>query len=55
MTLIKDPIDKAIDNHMASQDGAALPYAATGDLPDSLRERLPAHAQEIFLAAFNSA
>jgi cation transport regulator len=31
-----------------------LPYRAASDLPAAVR-RLPPHAQEIFLAAFNSA
>jgi cation transport regulator len=32
-----------------------MPYENTKELPDSLREHLPAHAQEIYRAAFNSA
>jgi cation transport regulator len=32
-----------------------MPYATIKDLPDSVRENLPKHAQEIYLAAFNSA
>jgi len=32
-----------------------MPYAKTGDLPESVRAHLPEHAQEIFRAAFNSA
>lgn len=32
-----------------------MPYEEIGHLPDSVREHLPKHAQEIFLAAFNSA
>jgi cation transport regulator len=31
-----------------------MPYARTSDLPPAAR-RLPPHAQEIFLSAFNSA
>ena len=31
-----------------------VPYAMTSDLPPAVR-RLPPHAQEIFLGAFNSA
>jgi cation transport regulator len=31
-----------------------VPYATTSDLPPAVR-RLPPHAQEIFLSAFNSA
>jgi cation transport regulator len=32
-----------------------MPYANTDELPPSVRDHLPAHAQEIFLAAFNHA
>lgn len=32
-----------------------MPYQKTSDLPDSVKDHLPKHAQEIFLAAFNSA
>lgn len=32
-----------------------MPYPKTSDLPDSVKGHLPNHAQEIFLAAFNSA
>ena len=32
-----------------------MPYASTRDLPASVREHLPAHAQEIYRAAFNNA
>jgi cation transport regulator len=32
-----------------------MPYATIKDLPDSVRENLPKHAQEIYIAAFNSA
>ncbi|MDM9380637.1 ChaB family protein [Chlorogloeopsis sp. ULAP01] len=32
-----------------------MPYQNISDLPDSIKEHLPKHAQEIFLAAFNSA
>ena len=32
-----------------------MPYENTKDLPDSVRDNLPAHAQEIYRAAFNSA
>jgi cation transport regulator len=33
----------------------AMPYAANSDLPTSVRNHLPEHAQDIFRAAFNSA
>jgi cation transport regulator len=32
-----------------------MPFQSLTDLPASLRSRLPAHAQEIFRAAFNNA
>ena len=32
-----------------------MPYATNADLPASVREHLPAHAQDIFRAAFNHA
>jgi cation transport regulator len=32
-----------------------MPYGTISDLPDPVRKALPAHGQEIFLAAFNSA
>jgi cation transport regulator len=32
-----------------------MPYQTNADLPDSIRRRLPPHAQDIFRAAFNNA
>lgn len=32
-----------------------MPYERNEDLPESLRAHLPAHAQDIFRAAFNNA
>jgi len=32
-----------------------MPFAKLSDLPDSVRDHLPKHAQEIYRAAFNSA
>lgn len=32
-----------------------MPYATIADLPDSVRDNLPKHAQEIYKEAFNSA
>ncbi|WP_255991885.1 ChaB family protein [Chitinolyticbacter albus] len=32
-----------------------MPYSSLKDLPDSVRDHLPRHAQEIYRAAFNSA
>ncbi len=32
-----------------------MPYKSLSNLPDSVRENLPKHAQEIYRSAFNSA
>ncbi len=32
-----------------------MPYDSLSDLPDSVRNNLPKHAQEIYRAAYNSA
>jgi cation transport regulator len=32
-----------------------MPYQKTEDLPESVRDNLPKHAQEIYMEAFNSA
>jgi cation transport regulator len=32
-----------------------MPYRSTSDLPESVRDVLPEHAQDIFKEAFNSA
>jgi cation transport regulator len=32
-----------------------MPYQSTGELPDSVKNVLPQHAQEIYKEAFNSA
>ncbi|MBK8032821.1 MAG: ChaB family protein [Chloroflexi bacterium] len=32
-----------------------MPYQTINDLPESVRDNVPEHAQEIYLAAFNSA
>jgi cation transport regulator len=32
-----------------------MPYPSNSDLPPSVRDHLPAHAQDIYRAAFNSA
>lgn len=32
-----------------------MPYDKLSDLPEQVKDNLPKHAQEIFLAAFNSA
>jgi cation transport regulator len=37
------------------QQEAKMPYQNRGDLPESVRDNLPAHAQDIYKEAFNSA
>ena len=32
-----------------------MPYREISDLPDAVKQHLPRHAQEIYLAAFNNA
>lgn len=32
-----------------------MPYKTVKDLPDSVRDNVPQHAQEIYMAAYNSA
>jgi cation transport regulator len=32
-----------------------MPYSKNSDLPDSVRDNLPAHAQDIYREAYNSA
>ena len=32
-----------------------MPYENKSDLPENVRDNLPAHAQEIYMKAFNSA
>lgn len=32
-----------------------MPYSSNSDLPDSVKDHLPDHAQDIFRAAFNHA
>lgn len=32
-----------------------MPYSTNADLPDSVKNNLPAHAQDIYREAFNSA
>ncbi len=36
-------------------NGVTVPYKTINELPESVREHLPKHAQEIYLAAFNNA
>ncbi len=37
------------------EEEVAMPYEQLRELPDSVKENLPKHAQEIYRAAFNSA
>jgi cation transport regulator len=32
-----------------------MPYDKTSELPDSVKDNLPKHAQEIYMSAYNSA
>ena len=32
-----------------------MPYSSISDLPDSVRDNVPKHAQEIYKEAYNSA
>ena len=32
-----------------------MPYESVKDLPNSVRDNLPKHAQEVYMAAYNSA
>lgn len=32
-----------------------MPYKKVSELPDSVKDNVPTHAQEIYMAAFNSA
>lgn len=32
-----------------------MPYQSVGELPESVRNNLPEHAQDIYLAAYNNA
>jgi cation transport regulator len=40
---------------VAAGGGDEMPYDKRSDLPDGVRSNLPAHAQDIYLAAYNSA
>jgi cation transport regulator len=41
--------------HGLLKGGIDMPYDTKTDLPDSVRDNLPAHAQDIYKEAFNSA
>jgi cation transport regulator len=38
-----------------TQGELTMPYHSLNDLPDSVKDTLPKHAQEIYMKAFNSA
>jgi cation transport regulator len=38
-----------------NESEAPMPYQSRSDLPESVRDSLPPHAQDIYKAAFNSA
>ena len=40
---------------MPAQEATTMPYDSRADLPESVRDNLPAHAQDIYKEAFNSA
>jgi cation transport regulator len=44
-----------IREFLASGKQVVMPYSTTSDLPASVKEHLPQHAQEIYLKAFNNA
>jgi cation transport regulator len=46
---------RRISRKLSREGGLALPYEKLTDLPDSVRDNLPKHAQEIYQAAYNSA
>ena len=39
----------------SEKEDGTVPYEKLTDLPDSVRDNLPKHAQEIYQAAYNSA
>jgi cation transport regulator len=47
------PADKVASS--ARMKEPAMPYASNEDLPPPIRAHLPAHAQDIYRGAFNSA
>ena len=59
MTQIKEVWAGASDYHkqgLAREDDCdPMPYPSNDDLPATIRDHLPPHAQDIFRAAFNNA
>lgn len=41
--------------NLLTGDNKHMPYQDIADLPDSVKNHLPKHASEIFIAAFNNA
>jgi len=54
-TLHWDYLHFFIVNLPSSGLGNIMPYKTIADLPDSIRNHLPEHAQEIYMEAFNHA
>ena len=48
------PAHSARVKNRCGRDGQ-MPYSSTADLPASVRDHLPAHAQEMYKEAFNGA
>jgi cation transport regulator len=46
---------RKISDRLLSDRGGTMPYDKLTDLPDSVRNNLPKHAQEIYKEAYNSA
>src|ERR1700690_4649368 len=47
--------DTGSDGQIPKDKEADMPYASVKDLPASVHDHLPAHAQEIYRSAFNNA
>jgi cation transport regulator len=53
--LIRSPSGYEEGGLAYSRRGGEVPYENLSDLPDSVRNKLPKHAKEIYRAAYNSA
>jgi cation transport regulator len=47
--------ERLIERAYLEKEDGTMPYEKLTDLPDSVRDNLPKHAQEIYRAAYNSA